>query len=151
MPPGHLRCAPSSPRVSRTKSLSTSNGGSMTTMPRRSAGGTYALRAVQPSIGTTRIRRSRPRFRLSAAAALGSSSQATRRSPARSHARAAEATAKGWFADEILPRAYGYPMKIRVPTKLGFKNPKYVISMEVTNDYKGGYWEDQGYNSFSGS
>ena len=52
------------------------------------------------------------------------------------------------FADEILPRAYGYPMKIRVPTKLGFKNPKYVISMEVTNDYKGGYWEDQGYNWF---
>src|ERR1700704_3385169 len=55
------------------------------------------------------------------------------------------------FADEILPRAYGFPMKIRVPTKLGFKNPKYVISMEVTNDYKGGFWEDQGYNSFSGS
>lgn len=55
------------------------------------------------------------------------------------------------FDDQILPRAYGFPMKIRVPTKLGFKNPKYVISMEVTNDYKGGYWEDQGYNSFSGS
>ncbi|HUQ74104.1 MAG TPA: molybdopterin-dependent oxidoreductase [Burkholderiales bacterium] len=55
------------------------------------------------------------------------------------------------FGDEILPRAYGFPMKIRVPTKLGFKNPKYVISMEVTNDYKGGFWEDQGYNSFSGS
>jgi len=54
------------------------------------------------------------------------------------------------FDDKILPRAYGYPMKIRVPTKLGFKNPKYVISMEVTNEYKGGYWEDQGYNSFSG-
>jgi DMSO/TMAO reductase YedYZ molybdopterin-dependent catalytic subunit len=55
------------------------------------------------------------------------------------------------FDDKVLPRAYGYPMKIRVPTKLGFKNPKYVISMEVTNDYKGGYWEDQGYNDFSGS
>lgn len=55
------------------------------------------------------------------------------------------------YANEILPRAYGFPMKIRVPTKLGFKNPKYVVSMEVTNDYKGGYWEDQGYNSFSGS
>ena len=55
------------------------------------------------------------------------------------------------FGDEILPRAYGFPMKIRVPTKLGFKNPKYVLSMEVTNVYKGGYWEDQGYNSFSGS
>ena len=55
------------------------------------------------------------------------------------------------FDDKVLPRAYGFPMKIRVPTKLGFKNPKYVVSMEVTNDYKGGYWEDQGYNSFSGS
>jgi DMSO/TMAO reductase YedYZ molybdopterin-dependent catalytic subunit len=55
------------------------------------------------------------------------------------------------FGDEILPRPYGYPMKVRVPTKLGFKSPKYVISMEVTNDYKGGYWEDQGYNSYSGS
>jgi len=55
------------------------------------------------------------------------------------------------FDDKILPRAYGYPIKIRVPTKLGFKNPKYVISMEVTNAYKGGYWEDQGYNDFSGS
>ena len=55
------------------------------------------------------------------------------------------------FADQILPKAYGYPMKIRVPTKLGFKNPKYVIAMEVTNEYKGGYWENQGYNSFSGS
>ena len=55
------------------------------------------------------------------------------------------------YDDQILPKAYGFPMKIRVPTKLGFKNPKYVIAMEVTNDYKGGYWEDQGYNSFSGS
>jgi DMSO/TMAO reductase YedYZ molybdopterin-dependent catalytic subunit len=25
------------------------------------------------------------------------------------------------------------------------------MSMEVTNEYKGGFWEDQGYNSFSGS
>jgi len=54
------------------------------------------------------------------------------------------------FDGQILPRAYGYPMKIRIPTKLGFKNPKYVVAMEVTNDYMGGYWEDQGYNSFSG-
>jgi DMSO/TMAO reductase YedYZ molybdopterin-dependent catalytic subunit len=55
------------------------------------------------------------------------------------------------FDDKILTKAYGFPMKIRVPTKLGFKNPKYVVAMEVTNDYKGGYWEDQGYNAFSGS
>ena len=37
------------------------------------------------------------------------------------------------FANQILPRAYGFPMKIRMPTKLGFKNPKYVVAMEVTN------------------
>jgi DMSO/TMAO reductase YedYZ molybdopterin-dependent catalytic subunit len=55
------------------------------------------------------------------------------------------------FDNKILPQRLGFPMKIRVPTKLGFKNPKYVVSMEVTNDYKGGYWEDQGYNDFSGS
>ena len=55
------------------------------------------------------------------------------------------------FDGATLPRAYGYPMKIRVPTRLGFKNPKYVVAMEVTNDYKGGYWEDQGYNDYSGS
>jgi DMSO/TMAO reductase YedYZ molybdopterin-dependent catalytic subunit len=55
------------------------------------------------------------------------------------------------FADQILPRIYGYPMKIRMPTKLGFKNPKHVVSMVVTNEDRGGYWEDQGYNWFSGS
>ncbi|MDB5624722.1 MAG: Twin-arginine translocation pathway signal [Tardiphaga sp.] len=54
------------------------------------------------------------------------------------------------FDGQTLPRAYGYPMKVRVPTRLGFKNPKYVTAMEVTNDYKGGYWEDQGYNDYSG-
>ncbi len=37
------------------------------------------------------------------------------------------------FGDEILPRKYGFPMKCRIPIKLGFKNPKYVIAMHVTN------------------
>jgi DMSO/TMAO reductase YedYZ molybdopterin-dependent catalytic subunit len=50
-----------------------------------------------------------------------------------------------------LPPKYGYPMKIRIPTKLGFKNPKLVTAMFVTNEYPGGYWEDKGYNWFSGS
>jgi DMSO/TMAO reductase YedYZ molybdopterin-dependent catalytic subunit len=54
------------------------------------------------------------------------------------------------FADETLPRSYGFPMKIRMPTKLGFKNPKHVIAMHVTNKDLGGYWEDRGYNWFSG-
>jgi len=55
------------------------------------------------------------------------------------------------FADELLPPKYGFPMKLRMPTKLGFKNPKHITAMVVTNDYPGGYWEDQGYNWFSGS
>lgn len=46
---------------------------------------------------------------------------------------------------------YGYPVKIRIPTKLGFKNPKFVTEIFVTNDNPGGYWEKQGYNWFSGS
>lgn len=54
------------------------------------------------------------------------------------------------FGDDILPRFYGYPMKIRIPTKLGFKNPKHVVALEVTNAYKGDYWADMGYNDFSG-
>ncbi|HEX9395870.1 MAG TPA: molybdopterin-dependent oxidoreductase [Burkholderiales bacterium] len=55
------------------------------------------------------------------------------------------------YGNELLPPKYGYPMKLRIPTKLGFKNPKHIAAMFVTNDYPGGYWEDQGYNWFSGS
>ena len=55
------------------------------------------------------------------------------------------------FADEILPRKYGFPMKVRIPTKLGFKNPKHVMEMAVINNYNPGYWEEMGYNWFSGS
>jgi len=54
------------------------------------------------------------------------------------------------FADQLLPTAYGFPMKLRMPTKLGFKNPKHIMALFVTNDYPGGYWEDQGYNWFAG-
>jgi DMSO/TMAO reductase YedYZ molybdopterin-dependent catalytic subunit len=54
------------------------------------------------------------------------------------------------YADEILPARYGFPMKVRIPTKLGFKNPKHIAEIFVTNVYPGGYWEDMGYNWFSG-
>lgn len=55
------------------------------------------------------------------------------------------------YRDEVLPDRYGFPMKLRIPTKLGFKNPKHIMAIYVTNTYPGGYWEDQGYNWFSGS
>jgi len=55
------------------------------------------------------------------------------------------------YDGRILPPEYGFPMKLRMPTKLGYKNPKHIMSMFVTNKYPGGYWEDQGYNWFGGS
>lgn len=55
-----------------------------------------------------------------------------------------------WMNDQILPREHGFPIKLRVPTKLGFKNPKYVGEIEIGNEYTGGYWETYGYNWFSG-
>jgi DMSO/TMAO reductase YedYZ molybdopterin-dependent catalytic subunit len=55
------------------------------------------------------------------------------------------------YDGETLPRKYGFPMKLRMPTKLGYKNPKHIVELFVTNDYPGGYWEDQGYNWFGGS
>ena len=36
---------------------------------------------------------------------------------------------------------FGYPMRLRTATKLGYKNPKWVTAIEVTNTYPGGYWE----------
>lgn len=43
-----------------------------------------------------------------------------------------------------LPPEYGFPMKLRMPTKLGYKNPKHIVEIFVTNAYPGGYWVDQG-------
>jgi DMSO/TMAO reductase YedYZ molybdopterin-dependent catalytic subunit len=54
------------------------------------------------------------------------------------------------FDGQTLPTRLGFPLRIRIPTKLGFKNPKHVIGLTVLNNYTGGYWEDQGYNWFSG-
>ncbi len=55
------------------------------------------------------------------------------------------------FADQILLPKYGFPMKLRMPTKLGYKNPKHIMAITVSNTNPGGYWEDQGYNWFGGS
>ena len=54
------------------------------------------------------------------------------------------------LSDEILPTRYGYPFKVRIPTKLGFKNPKFVTAIYVTDQQPRGYWTDRGYNWFSG-
>jgi DMSO/TMAO reductase YedYZ molybdopterin-dependent catalytic subunit len=55
------------------------------------------------------------------------------------------------FLGAPLTPPFGAPVRLRIPTKLGFKNPKSVTSLTVTNVYPGGYWADQGYNWYSGS
>ena len=45
---------------------------------------------------------------------------------------------------------YGLPLRLRTSTKLGFKNPKWITAIEITDTNPGGYWEDRGYNWFAG-
>ena len=53
--------------------------------------------------------------------------------------------------DQPLTRQHGAPLRLNVPTKIGYKHAKYLTDLKVTNVLdKVGYWEDQGYSSFYG-
>lgn len=53
--------------------------------------------------------------------------------------------------DRPLTREHGAPLRLNVPTKVGYKQAKYLTDLNVTNVLdKVGYWEDQGYSSFYG-
>ena len=54
------------------------------------------------------------------------------------------------YAGETLPAPFGYPLRLRTATKLGFKNPKWITAIEVTNTYRPGYWEQRGFSWFAG-
>jgi DMSO/TMAO reductase YedYZ molybdopterin-dependent catalytic subunit len=54
------------------------------------------------------------------------------------------------YADKPITPPFGAPMRIKIPVKLGWKQPKFVTEIRVTNDYPGGYWERYGYNWFAG-
>jgi DMSO/TMAO reductase YedYZ molybdopterin-dependent catalytic subunit len=54
------------------------------------------------------------------------------------------------YAKQPITDPYGFPLRLRTATKLGFKNPKWITAIEVTNTYPGGYWEDKGFNWHSG-
>src|SRR3954462_5926622 len=52
-----------------------------------------------------------------------------------------------------LDRGHGAPVRLQLPTKLGYKQAKYLTTFRVTNVLtagKRGYWEDQGYAWFGG-
>ena len=54
------------------------------------------------------------------------------------------------YADETLADPFGYPLRLRMSTKLGYKNPKWITAIEVSNTYSGGYWEKLGFPWFAG-
>jgi len=50
-----------------------------------------------------------------------------------------------------LTRPHGAPLRLQIPTKIGYKQAKYLTELKVTNLLERvGYWEDQGYSSFYG-
>jgi DMSO/TMAO reductase YedYZ molybdopterin-dependent catalytic subunit len=49
-----------------------------------------------------------------------------------------------------LSLSHGAPVRIVMPTKLGYKSAKWITKITVTNEKPGGYWEDQGYDWFAG-
>ena len=54
------------------------------------------------------------------------------------------------YGDEPLADPFGFPVRLRMATKLGYKNPKWVTALEVTNTYPGGFWEERGFPWFAG-
>jgi DMSO/TMAO reductase YedYZ molybdopterin-dependent catalytic subunit len=53
--------------------------------------------------------------------------------------------------DQPLTREHGAPLRLNIPTKVGYKQAKYLTDLKVTNVLeKVGYWEDQGYSEYYG-
>ena len=52
-----------------------------------------------------------------------------------------------------IDRGHGAPVRLQIPTKLGYKQAKYLTTLRVTNVLKPdhrGYWVDQGYDWYGG-
>jgi DMSO/TMAO reductase YedYZ molybdopterin-dependent catalytic subunit len=54
------------------------------------------------------------------------------------------------YAGNILADPFGYPLRLRTSTKLGYKNAKWIKAIEVTNDFRETFWSKQGFNWFAG-
>lgn len=58
--------------------------------------------------------------------------------------------------DQVLPVSNGAPVRLRIERALGYKQPKYLHTIELVDDLstfgkgKGGYWEDTGYDWYGG-
>ncbi len=54
------------------------------------------------------------------------------------------------YAKEPIGDPFGFPLRLRTATKLGFKNAKWVTAIEVTNDFPDTFSRKQGFNWFAG-
>jgi DMSO/TMAO reductase YedYZ molybdopterin-dependent catalytic subunit len=54
------------------------------------------------------------------------------------------------YARDIIADPFGYPLRLRTSTKLGYKNAKWIKAIEVTNDFRETFWSKQGFNWFAG-
>ena len=53
--------------------------------------------------------------------------------------------------DQPLTREHGAPLRLIIPTKVGYKQAKYLMRLTVSRVLeRAGYWEDQGYSEFYG-
>ena len=58
--------------------------------------------------------------------------------------------------DKALDADHGAPVRLRIPTQLGYKSAKWVGRIELASTFagvgggSGGYWEDQGYEWYAG-
>ena len=54
------------------------------------------------------------------------------------------------YGDDVLGDPFGYPLRLRMSTKLGYKNPKWVTAIEVNNVRRDDMWDKPGYSWFAG-
>jgi DMSO/TMAO reductase YedYZ molybdopterin-dependent catalytic subunit len=54
------------------------------------------------------------------------------------------------YAGDIITDPFGFPLRLRTSTKLGYKNAKWIKAIEVTNDFRETFWSKQGFNWFAG-
>ena len=54
--------------------------------------------------------------------------------------------------DRPLDRGHGAPLRLSLPTKLGYKHAKYLLTLDVgfVRPVQHGYWSDQGYSWYAG-
>jgi DMSO/TMAO reductase YedYZ molybdopterin-dependent catalytic subunit len=54
------------------------------------------------------------------------------------------------YAGDVLADPFGFPLRLRTSTKLGYKNAKWIKAIEVSNDFRETFWSKQGFNWFAG-